>query len=396
MADQKQGEALRPRTRAKAILAVHSAKGGVGKSTVSVNLAVGLGRRGLRVGLLDADIHGPSATLLLGNADWPDPGPEPNTIIPIEAHGIHFISMGNIANKQTPLIWRGAMVHNMLSQFYSQVLWPELDVLVIDMPPGTGDALLTTAQADPPSGVIVVTTPQELSLLDTVRGVRAFRDLNVPILGFVENMSFLSCAGCGDEADLFGQGAVEAVAEQLGYPFLGALPIDAAICESGDAGTPFVLQDNEAASVRAMNAVIDQVQAGLAEWETLTKWSLDWREMDWLARVAEPPQQQHGAGYPLRALWQVSRDELGVMWQDGATHILGTRALRLACPCAHCVDEISGEPLLDPKSVAGDISLKVVNSVGRYGLAPRFTDGHKSGIFSFPYLRALCEQGKSS
>ncbi|CAM2008299.1 P-loop NTPase [Acanthopleuribacter pedis] len=393
MTTSPEQKTVQTRTNAHAVVAVHSAKGGVGKSTVSVNLAVGLAQRGLRVGLLDADIHGPSATLLLGNADWPDPGPEPNTIHPLKAHGIHFISMGNIANKQTPLIWRGAMVHNMLSQFYSQVLWPELDILLIDMPPGTGDALLTTAQADPPSGVIVVSTPQELSLLDTVRGVRAFRDLNVPILGFVENMSFLSCTGCGYEDDLFGKGAAEAVAEQLGFPFLGALPIDSVICDSGDAGVPFVLARSASASVQAMNAIVDKVHAGLDDLDVLGAWSLEWAELDWLTRVAEPPEQREAAGYPLRALWQVSRDELGLMWADGTTQIIGTRPLRLACPCARCVDEISGEPLLDPDTVPSDITLRVVKSVGRYGLAPVFSDGHKSGIFSFPYLRALGAPG---
>ncbi|CAM2066535.1 Iron-sulfur cluster carrier protein [Sulfidibacter corallicola] len=375
--------------KARRVIAVHSAKGGVGKSTLCVNLAVTLARRGLRVGLLDADLHGPSATIMLGNAEWPDPGPDENTILPLRAHGIQFLSMGNLVTGKTPVIWRGAMVHQMLSQFYRNVIWDDLDYLFLDMPPGTGDALLTTAQVEPPTGVLVVTTPQELSLVDTLRGMRAFRDMNVPILGFVENMSYLICGSCSHRDDLFGEGSTEALAEELDYPLLGSVPIEPEICASSDRGTPFVIGHPDSESSAVLGRIAERLIELVDERAADSALSLEWREMDWLERSPEPPEDAPKSELPLQLMWQVSNDELGLMWSDGERRIIGVRNLRLACPCARCVDEVTGKKLLDPLTVPDDITLTKVEVVGRYGIAPHFSDGHHTGIFTFPYLREI-------
>lgn len=376
------------------IVAIHSAKGGVGKSTVAVNLAVGLQRRGLRVGLLDADIHGPSGALMLGNSDWPDPGSDENSIIPLEAYGLKFISMGNLVTKQTPLIWRGAMVHSVINQFFKNVIWGELDVLLVDMPPGTGDAQLSIGQGVPLTGAVVVSTPQELSLADTIRGIKTFQQLNVPLLGMIENMSYFACDDCGERSFPFGDSGAAMLAGELGFPLLGRLPLEAAVCAGGDKGEPFVVSDPDSACGRAMLAIIDQLALALERAQPSRVFDFQWKELDWQERFPEPPTVESTGTGPLRALWQVSRDELGIQWRDGGTDLISVRALRLACPCAACIEEWSGKPLLDANRVPADITLKKIGSVGRYAIHPVFSDGHGSGIYHFDRLRDLA-QGKS-
>ncbi len=374
------------------ILAVHSAKGGVGKSTLSVNLAVGLQRRGLKVGLLDADIHGPSGALMMGNSDWPDPGPEENLIIPLEAYGVKFISMGNLVTKQTPLIWRGAMVHSVINQFFQNVVWGDLDLLLVDMPPGTGDAQLSIGQGVPLTGALVISTPQELSLADTMRGIHTFQQLNVPLLGMIENMSYFVCDGCTEQSFPFGESGAAMLAEELGIPLLGRLPLESAICEGGDKGEPLVVSAPDSASARAMDAILDQLALALEKAQPSRVFDVDWKDLSWQDRFPEPPHAASEGSGPVRALWQVSRDELGVQWQDGTHDLISVRALRLACPCAACVEEWSGKPLLDPDRVPADISLKKLESVGRYAIHPLFSDGHTSGIFHFDRLRELVQR----
>ena len=370
------------------IIAIHSAKGGVGKSTVAVNLAAGLAARGLRVGLLDADVHGPSAAIMLGNSEWPDPGEDETTIHPITAHGIKFISMGNMVTRETPLIWRGAMVHSVISQLFANVIWGELDYLLVDMPPGTGDAQLSISQSVPLTGAIIVSTPQELSVIDTVRGIRAFVQMKVPILGVVENMSYFLCDGCGDKAFLFGEGAGELMAEELGFPLLGKLPIEPAIRAGSDAGEPFVLAHPDSASARAMEAILARFVKATRAHEGALSFRLEWQALGWSERRGEPPAEKL-SGAPISAIWQVSHDELGIQWDDGKITILGTRSLRLGCPCAACIDEFTGRPLLDPDKVPADVTVTTVDSVGRYGIQPSFSDGHRTGIYSYERLRAL-------
>lgn len=376
----------------KHILAVHSAKGGVGKSTLTVNLAVGLAQRGARVGLLDADVHGPSAPLMLGNQDWPDPGGDETAVKPLHAHGIRFISMGNITNKQTPLIWRGAMVTNMLNQFFNNVEWGELDYLLIDMPPGTGDAQITIAQGFPLSGAIVVTTPQELSLADTIRGARAFQKLKVPLLGLIENMSMFVCDDCGETAALFGESDAEGFAKALEMPLLGRIPLEPAVCEGADTGQPVILAKTDSAAARAMAGTIDRLLEAVETRSPGKAFDLSWRDMNWDERYPEPPAMDVPENDHVQAIWQVSNDELGIQWRDGKVSLLSARAMRLACPCATCVDEWTGDALLDPATVPGDIRFDSLRSVGRYAVAPKFSDGHGSGIYTFDRLRNLAQR----
>ena len=226
------------------IIAVASGKGGVGKSTVAANLATALARQGLRVGLLDADIYGPSMPRMLGRTDRPD-SPDGKQLLPLEAHGIKFMSIGLMVDERTPMIWRGPMVMSALQQMLQDVQWATaeapMDILVLDMPPGTGDAQLTVAQRVPLAGAVIVSTPQDIALLDARRGVAMFEKVNVPVLGVVENMSMYICPNCGHEAHPFGHGGARAEAEALGVPCLSEIPLTIGIREQGDAGAPMVV-----------------------------------------------------------------------------------------------------------------------------------------------------------
>jgi ATP-binding protein involved in chromosome partitioning len=221
------------------VVAVASGKGGVGKSTVATNLALALARTGASVGLMDADIYGPSIPLMLGISRMPQITPE-RKIVPLERHGLKLISMGFLTNDDSPVIWRGPMVHGIVSQFLSDVLWGDLDYLIIDLPPGTGDAQLTITQTAPLAGAVIVSTPQDVALIDARKGLKMFERVDVPVLGIVENMSFFVCPHCGERTDIFATGGAERCAEELGVPFLGRIPIDPDVRACGDAGLPIV------------------------------------------------------------------------------------------------------------------------------------------------------------
>ncbi|CAN2532230.1 Iron-sulfur+cluster+carrier+protein [Methylocapsa aurea] len=224
--------------KVKYIVAVSSGKGGVGKSTTAANLALGLAAHGWRVGLLDADIYGPSAPRLFGLTGKPEV--VGNKMIPLEAYGIKIMSIGFLVEEDVPMVWRGPMVAQALGQMLGEVAWGELDALVVDMPPGTGDAQLTMAQQVPLAGAVVVSTPQDLALIDARRGVAMFQKVSTPILGVVENMSYFLCPHCGGRTDIFSHGGARQDAEALGVPFLGEVPLDLAIRQTSDAGTPVV------------------------------------------------------------------------------------------------------------------------------------------------------------
>jgi len=228
----------------KQIIAVASGKGGVGKSTTSINLALGLASLGLKVGILDADIYGPSMPRLMGIAGKPQQV-SGRIIKPMEGHGLKVMSMGFLVEEETPMIWRGPMVISALTQMLREVEWGELDVLVVDMPPGTGDAQLTMAQQVPLAGAVIVSTPQDLALIDARKGLNMFKRVDVPLLGLIENMSFFVCPDCGSQHDIFGHGGAQAEAERIGVPFLGAVPLHMAIRENSDAGTPVTISDPE-------------------------------------------------------------------------------------------------------------------------------------------------------
>lgn len=232
----------------RAVLAVSSAKGGVGKSTVATNLACAFAAAGLATGLLDADVHGPSLPTMMGTGSARPLAAGGNRFHPIVAHGVRCISMGFFLDETSPVIWRGPMVAGLIRQFLADCEWGDLDVLVVDLPPGTGDAQLTLAQQVRLAGALVVTTPQAVALRDVVRGVAMFRQVQVPILGVVENMAGLDCPGCGAHDDVFGSGGGEIVARAAGAPLLASLPIDPAVSEAGDAGVPIALRAGTAAA----------------------------------------------------------------------------------------------------------------------------------------------------
>lgn len=225
------------------IVAVASGKGGVGKSTVAVNLALAFAGLGWRTGLLDADVYGPSVAKMLG-LSVPATATEAQKIEPAERFGIKAISLGLFIGAGMPVIWRGPMISKLLTQFFRDVDWGELDVLVLDLPPGTGDAQLTITQQVPLAGGVIVTTPQDVALEDVKRGITMFEQVKAPVLGVIENMSFHLCKGCGARSEPFGHGGGEAIAERFGIPFLGRLPLQAALRESGDAGLPLVVADS--------------------------------------------------------------------------------------------------------------------------------------------------------
>ena len=252
---QRPAEPLLPEVRA--IVAVASGKGGVGKSTVAVNLAVALARLGHSVGLLDADIYGPSLPRMLGLARKPEMAGD--KLKPIPAWGLATMSIGFMVEEETPMIWRGPMVMGALEQMLGQVAWGALDFLIVDMPPGTGDAQLTMAQRVKLAGAVVVSTPQDIALIDARRGVRMFERTHVPVLGLVENMSFFACPHCGERADIFGHGGARKEATRLGVPFLGEVPLLLAIRETGDRGTPIAAAEPDGAAAQAFAAIAARV-----------------------------------------------------------------------------------------------------------------------------------------
>jgi ATP-binding protein involved in chromosome partitioning len=243
------------------IIAVASGKGGVGKSTVAVNLALSLSRLGLKTGLLDADIYGPSLPRLMGITEKPES--DGKKLKPIEKYGLKTMSIGFLVEEDQAMIWRGPMVQSALSQMLSDVEWAPLDVLVLDMPPGTGDAQLTIAQRVPLKGAVIVSTPQDIALIDVKKGITMFQKTHVPILGVVENMSMFVCSGCGAEHDIFGHGGAKLTAEKLGAPFLGEIPLVPRIRETSDAGTPISISAPDSAEALAFLEVAKKVKASL-------------------------------------------------------------------------------------------------------------------------------------
>ncbi|MEM5473656.1 iron-sulfur cluster carrier protein ApbC [Hoeflea sp. AS60] len=247
-----------------AIIAVASGKGGVGKSTTSVNLALALQANGMKVGILDADIYGPSMPRLLNISGRPQAG-ENRIMTPLEGYGLKVMSMGFLVDEETAMVWRGPMLMQALTQMLREVAWGELDVLIVDMPPGTGDAQLTMSQNVPLAGVVIVSTPQDLALIDARKGLKMFRKVDVPILGIIENMSSFICPDCGGQQNIFGHGGAHAEAERIGVPFLGEVPLVMAIRETSDNGTPIVVSDPDSVQARIYRDIADRIWTRLGE-----------------------------------------------------------------------------------------------------------------------------------
>ena len=248
----------------KSVVAVGSGKGGVGKTTLAVNLSLALARLGYKVGLLDADIYGPNVPLMLGSQAQPQVTDD-NRIIAPERYGIRVISVGFLNPGDQPLVWRGPMLHSVIRQFIGQVAWGELDYLIIDLPPGTGDVAISLTQSVPLTGAVVVTTPSDVSLQDARKAIEMFRQVRVPILGIVENMSYLVCPHCNHEIDVFSKGGGEKTAQQFGVPFLGRIEMDPTIREGGDSGHPVVLAGESANNAKSLFAFAHKVVERVAE-----------------------------------------------------------------------------------------------------------------------------------
>jgi ATP-binding protein involved in chromosome partitioning len=242
----------------KNIIAVGAGKGGVGKTTMSVNLALALARCGGRVGILDGDIYGPNVPIMLGLSAT-QLTTDGKQIVPAEKHGIQVVSMGFLTSDDAPVIWRGPMLHGAIQQFFRDVAWRDLDYLIVDMPPGTGDVALSLSQSVPVVGAVVVSTPQKVALADTKRAVAMYRKLNIPVIGMVENMSHFECPSCGHESDLFGKGGGEDMATGMKVPFLGRVPLYEPVRRGGDAGTPIVMQEPDSPAAKALVAIAERV-----------------------------------------------------------------------------------------------------------------------------------------
>jgi ATP-binding protein involved in chromosome partitioning len=381
------------------VIAVGSGKGGVGKSTVSVNLAFALQAIGGRIGLIDADVLGPSIPVMLGLPTGHPPVKSPNgKIVPAERLGLKVMSMGMLTGDDKPAILRGPMVGKYLKMFIDSVEWGELDYLILDLPPGTGDTQLTVAQSIQLSGAIIVTTPQEVSLKIARRGLRMFETVHVPILGIIENMSTFTCTHCGQGTDIFGHGGGERMSRELGVPFLGAIPLDAGIVTSGDEGRPIVLDQAPSAAALVYRAIAAELVGRLQGLPASELKPFTWT---WETGAGEPVWGENDVraeGSRTTAIGYRQHDArtLSILWQDGKRSDFDVRDLRLACHCALCVSEMSGERLLDPKSIRPDVAPRTISSVGNYALTIAWNDGHTTGIYSFELLRALGERAAAA
>ncbi len=348
------------------IIAIASGKGGVGKSTLAVNLAMALKREGAKVGLMDADIYGPSQPGMLG-AKNEQPEISDNALKPLVRHGITFMSMGLLLSEDSPVVWRAPMAMKIIQQFIDNVDWGELDYLLIDLPPGTGDVQLTLAQQASLTGAVIVTTPQDVALSVARKGLKMFQQVNVPILGIVENMSGFLCKHCGKTSEIFRVGGGRKMALEFGVPFLGAIPLDPEIVMSGDNGQPIMENGSNSPAAQAVISIARKLQQYAAAEHSRTS-------------AIEPQQVEI-----------LANGDLSILWPDGHQGIHKAYSLRIKCPCAQCVDEDSGRRTIDPKRVPLGITIEAFDIVGRYALGLKFSDGHSTGLFAFTYLREMCE-----
>jgi len=359
------------------VIVVGSGKGGVGKSTSSVNLAVALKKLGYKVGLLDADIYGPSVPTMLGkylpqSKEAQQPAMDEGQIVPFDVDGTKVISLGLLIARDQPTVWRAPMATKMINQFLLGVKWGELDFLIVDLPPGTGDIQLTISQQSNISGAIVVTTPQQVAVDIARKGLLMFRHVGVPILGIIETMSGFACSDCGSTTSIFGSGGADRLAKEDGVAVLGQIPVDADLVRACDEGEPIVMRAPNSPSAKAYMQAAARLVSTLEAATTSAA-------QDVVPLAVEPiPAQEQGG-----------RHKLAIYWSDGQKYTYDAKNLRVACPCAVCVDEFSGERKITPNSVADDVALEKALPVGRYGVNLVWSDKHSTGIYTYRYLREL-------
>ena len=347
----------------KNVIPVASGKGGVGKSTVAANLALALIKTGARVGLMDADVYGPSIPTILGI--HAKPAMENERLVPVEKFGVKIISMGFFVPANEAVIWRGPMLHKMVQDFLGLVEWGELDYLIVDLPPGTGDIQLSLCQTIPVTGAVIVSTPQDVAWNVAQKAIVMFDKLNAPILGIIENMSYYVCGHCNHRDEIFGSGGAKHAAQVLGIPFLGAIPIDTAIRKTADEGDPVVHSQPEGASAKSFIDIVKNLtsQAQSAEHKT-----------------SKPIPAKFGAPGQAR---------VEIEWSDGAKTSYAARELRWLCPCAACVNENTGERRFRLEWVGQNTAAQAFHPVGRYAVQIVWSDGHATGLYGYEYLRKL-------
>lgn len=346
----------------KNIIAVASGKGGVGKSTVTTNLALMMAQKGMKVGVIDADLYGPTQPGLLGSKEAPKANG--GFILPVEKDGVKFISMASINPSDEAMVVRAPIAIKAIQQFLGGVVWGELDFLFIDLPPGTGDIQLTLAQQARLAGAVIVTTPQKVAVEIAKKGLSMFQTVNVPILGVVENMSGMVCGHCSEVTPVFGKGGGEELSKKLNIAFLGGIPLDPSIMQSGDEGKAIVLQNTDSPAKASFSKIAENLVQEMINIE---------KEIS----AVEPSKLN------------IENNSVTLEWKDGQTTNLNPYDLRLACPCASCVDENTGKRILNPKSVSLDIQIKGHRPIGRYGVSFNFSDGHNTGIYKYANLKNM-------
>ncbi|MBI2871078.1 MAG: P-loop NTPase [Candidatus Omnitrophica bacterium] len=358
----------RPEAQIRFVIPVASGKCGVGKSTVSANLAFALAKRGFRVGLMDADVYGPSIPTLMGTEGQPTKA-ESGKIRPLTRGPIKIISTAFFIPRGEAVIWRGPMLHKMIGDFLNQVDWGSLDYLITDLPPGTGDVQISLCQKIRLTGAVIVSTPQDLAFHVAEKAISMFKKLQTPILGIIENMSGYACSHCGHVEEIFGRGGARKHAEEAGIEFLGEIPLSTDIRITSDSGKPIVEEKPDSTAAKAFFAIADRLVAAVE---------------------AREQAGGQGAGPGLKAVTQPAKAEIRMEWTDGHVSLFKAYDLRLACPCAACVDERTGEMRINPAQISKEVYPVKFERVGSYGLGFRWSDGHSTGIYTHARLRALC------
>jgi ATP-binding protein involved in chromosome partitioning len=356
-----------PLSKIKYSIAIAAGKGGVGKSSVTVNLALALQTMGLKVGVLDTDIYGPSIRKMLPEEKLPS---QKGTIIqPALCHGIKMISMAYFRKESEASAIRAPIANSLITQFVKNVEWGELDFLLIDFPPGTGDVQITLCQQASLTGAIMVTTPQEVAIMDVKKAIHLFDQVKVPILGIVENMSYYTIPGSEERHYLFGKGGGEKLAQEGHIPFLGTIPLDSDLCACGDKGESLFILDHTRkkpatqAFIKLADSLITQLESKKED-------------------------------KPFREIRKIDESTFLMTWNDGIEQQLRMSELQRNCSCANCVEEYSGKRIVDPSSIDENVRAHEIRHVGRYGLRIQFSSGCSTGIYSFDMIRKLKENSE--